>query len=68
MGLRMTLNLKQWRADMGGISQSRAAELVGVKYVSWNRWENGWCEPANPIMLNLALKALVCDKARQDRE
>ena len=44
----MTYDIKQWR-NILGISQEKAAELLGVHRVTYNRWENGEQSPSKSV-------------------
>lgn len=46
--------LRQWRVH-NGLTQTKAAEIVGVHERSWRRWENG--ERSIPKMLTLWITA-----------
>lgn len=53
--------LKQWRAQMG-VTQSDAAELLGVSQVCWSQWETGRSSP--PFYLGYALNWIREHSAR----
>ena len=40
LGGKMTFDLKQWRSNIG-VTQEKAAELLGVHRVTYTNWENG---------------------------
>lgn len=40
LGGNMTFDLKQWRSNIG-VTQEKAAELLGVHRVTYTNWENG---------------------------
>lgn len=50
-------NLKAWRKAMGGLSQQRAADLLGVRRATVTDWENAKQTP--PAYLGLACAALA---------
>ena len=46
LGGKMTFDLKQWRLRLG-ITQEKAAELLGVHRISYINWETGTVELAS---------------------
>lgn len=56
--------LKKWR-EKHKLSQPALAELLGVHWVTVNRWENE--SRQIPPFLHLALKTLEHDKRRQNK-
>ena len=40
LGGNMTFDLKRWRSNIG-VTQEKAAELLGVHRVTYTNWENG---------------------------
>ena len=62
--------IKKLRKQMK-LSQSRFAELLGVRLVTVNRWEKSWhnCRPSNMALLMLAnLKKAWERKKREAKE
>jgi DNA-binding XRE family transcriptional regulator len=46
----MTYDIKRWR-NILGVSQEKAAELLGVHRVTYTRWENGNFAISKPVVL-----------------
>ena len=46
----MTYDIKRWR-NILGVSQEKAAELLGVHRVTYTRWENGNFAVSKPVEL-----------------
>lgn len=58
LGGKMTFDLKQWRLRLG-ITQEKAAELLGVHRVSYINWETGNV----PISKSVELASYACELA-----
>ncbi len=52
----MTLgdNIRAARQKAGYTSQEDAAQALGVRMMSWNRWETGWTEPSVSRLIEIA--------------
>ena len=58
LGGNMTFDLKQWRIRLG-ITQEKAAELLGVHRISYINWETGNV----PICKSVELASYACELA-----